>query len=261
MDQVLNTQKANIFYHVDDIKKQQIIIDANQKKGNILFPKLVSKAINIEDVRQRPEALTFKSQWIEFFEYPTSVTQFEDQNFKDSYNKELTNLLKTKIQAKQIIVFDHTIREDTTTVRPPARHAHVDYTQKSAEEQIRKYVDKDEQQEWLQGHYAIINTWRPIQNKVESAPIGFVLPHSMKNNDLIKIDLVYPDRLGEVMGALYNQTHQWVYLSEMKPNEIVVFNMFDNQGARPVIHSAFDLEQTKSGSIRKSIESRILVKF
>ena len=47
----------------------------------------------------------------------------------------------------------------------------------------------------------------------------------------------------------------------MNPNEIVLFNMFDNKGRMPVIHSAFDLEDTKRGTIRKSIESRILIRF
>jgi len=257
----MKDQIAEVFYHVNERSKQKIIVDADNIEGNILFPKLVKSEVEVKDARTIENKPTFGNSSIEFFNYETNISSFEGDSFKKEYNQELKNLLMSKVNAKEVIVFDHTIREDKSSIRPPARHAHVDYSKKSAEEQIHKYVIESERNNWLKGHYAIVNTWRPIKNKVLSAPLGFVLPHTVSNDELIEIDLVYPERMGEVLGALYNKNHKWVYLSEMDPSEIVLFSMFDNKGRMPVIHSAFDLEDTKKGTIRKSIESRILIRF
>ena len=176
-------------------------------------------------------------------------------------NQELKRLFEEKINAKEVVVFDHTIREDKVSLRPAARHAHVDYSSPSALMQIDKHIDEARKDLWLKSHYAIVNTWRPIQNPVLSAPLGFVLPQSTSPTDLIDIELVYPNRLGEVKGALFNKNHRWVYLSEMKPDEIVLFKMYDSETETAVIHSAFDLKDTKPNTVRRSIESRILVRF
>ncbi len=257
----MNNQTAQIFYHVKEVNKQKIVVDADQVEGKILFPELELKEMIIKDIRNAGDAPSFHKDSFEFFHYETQVKSFENDAFKEIYNTELEKLLRNKIKAKEVIIFDHTIREDKSSARPPARHAHIDYSNKSAQEQINKYVDKEEREKWLGGHYALVNTWRPIENKVESAPLGFVLPHSVSAEELIEIDLVYPQRRGEVLGALFNKDHEWIYLNEMTPDEIVLFNMYDNQGRRPVIHSAFDFEDTKIGLIRKSIESRMLIRF
>lgn len=257
----MKTQIAEIYYHINDNIKQKIIVDADKVGGKILFPELIKKRVEVSDARNSEEAPLFFKDSFEFLDYPSKVTSFGENDFKRVYDYELENLLKEKLDAKEVIVFDHTIREDNSSVRPPARHAHVDYTKKSAEEQISKYINKDDQLHWFKGHFAILNVWRPIQNKVQSAPLGFILPSSISGDELIEIDLVYPGRMGEVLGALFNDNHRWVYLSEMKPSEIVLFNMFDNQGKKPVVHSAFDIEGPKKESVRKSIESRILVRL
>lgn len=257
----MKTQVAEIYYHINDRNKQKIVVDADKVKGEILFPELIKKRVDIRDARDSEVVPSFSKDSFEFLDYPSQITSFDVDDFKKVYDYELESLIKEKLDAKEVIVFDHTIREENSSVRPPARHAHVDYSKKSADEQVRKYIDKYNQKHWLEGHYAIINIWRPIQNKIQSAPLGFLLPSTMSDDELIEIDLIYPERIGEVLGALFKANHRWIYLSEMKPSEIVLFNMFDNQGKKPVVHSAFDLEGTKMGAIRKSIESRILVRF
>lgn len=82
--------------------------------------------------------------------------------------------------------------------------------------------------EWSKGHYGFINVWRPLGNPINSAPFGFVHPASVAEEDWLLIDLIYPDR-----GGLLS-----------------------------IAHSAVDMvEDPKITTIRKSIESRTLVRY
>ncbi len=254
-------QKAEIFYHVNSNEKQKIIINPDNLKENIIFPELDKKTILIKNLRDSKGQLNFRDDSLEFFNYPSRIKNFDDKISLDQYDIELTTFINKNLNVSEIIIFDHTIRTEEQSSRPPARHAHIDYTEKSAQETVRRYVQSSYQQEWLQSHFAIVNIWRPIINIVESAPLGFILPKSVAKKDLIDIDLQYKDRLGEVTGTVFNECHQWVYLSEMRPDEIVLFNMYDSFKKPPMVHSAFDLENTKPGAVRKSIESRVLIKF
>jgi len=257
----MSKYEAEVYYHVKEDLKQQIIVDADNIKGNILFPRLEKRTLPIQDVRSLKIQPTFKRDSIEFFNSPTEITSFSDTSFKAAHDRELTSLIKNKLQAKEATVFDHTIREDQSSLRPPARHAHVDYSSKSAEEQIHKHIPEIQKKTWLNGNYSIVNAWRPIENPVSSAPLGFIDLNSVNDQDLITIDLIYPNRVGEVLGALYSAQHSWLYLSDMSPNEIVLFNMYNNKDHKPVVHSAFDIENSGAKTIRKSIESRTLVRF
>ena len=76
------------------------------------------------------------------------------------------------------------------------------------------------------------------------------------------IDLVYPDRIGQILGVAANEDHDWFYLSQMTPQEVAIFNIYDNQGRPFLGHSALDLEtRTAASCPRKSIESRALVRY
>ncbi len=257
----MSHQIAQIYYHIDLDQKQEILIDADNVKGNIVFPPLDKKDVKIRDLRISREMPSFERDSIEFFDHETSVDSFYTSDFEPTYNLELVKLLKDKLSIKEAIIFDHTIREDKKTVRPPARHAHIDYSDRSTREQIERFVDKERRALWLEGHYAIVNIWRPLENIVKSAPLGFLHPMSLGKQDLIEIDLNYPNRKGEVIGCLYNSDHEWIYLSDMRPDEVVLFNMFDSESRGPVVHSAFDLKDSHNGAIRKSIESRILIRY
>lgn len=62
------------------------------------------------------------------------------------------------------------------------------------------------------------------------------------------------------MGLAANDPHEWLCQSQMTPDEVVIFNIYDNWGLASIGRSAIDLvEHTSISRIRKSIESRTLV--
>jgi hypothetical protein len=114
----------------------------------------------------------------------------------------------------------------------------------------------------MSGHYAFINVWRPVGAEINSSPLGFILPDSVDEPDWILLDLIYPERRGQILGLAANPAHQWVYRSRMTPDELAFFNIFDNRGLQSIAHSALDMvEDPLKNTVRKSIESRTLVRY
>ena len=120
----------------------------------------------------------------------------------------------------------------------------------------------DDAEVWSRGHYAFVNVWRPLGHPINSAPLGFLRPSSVPLEDWLLLDLIYPDRKGQIMGIVGGPTHEWIYQSKMTPDEVAVFNIPDNHGLPSIAHSAIDLIEDESiTTIRKSIETWTLVRY
>ena len=89
--------------------------------------------------------------------------------------------------------------DDPHSERKPARNVDSDYSREGAENRLIDVIGAERAAEWSNGRYAFINLWRPIDNPINSAPLGFVRPASVRDEDWMLIDLIYPDRLGHIM--------------------------------------------------------------
>lgn len=160
-------------------------------------------------------------------------------------------------------MFDHTVRtDDPGATRQPARNVHNDYNKHGAEERLKDILGEEQAQVFQNEHYGFVNVWRPIENTIQSSPLGFIRSTSMAAEDWMVIDLIYPDEVREILGVSANSRHEWFYLSEMTPNEVAIFNTYDNRGLPFLGHSALDMEDTGSVQVpRKSIESRAIIRY
>ena len=254
---------GTVNYHVHKPERQAFEIDAGGIVGKLVSPELVTTEIPLRDVRLNDAGVTFDNDSVAFETYPTAVTDFTAEGWQSTYDDELINLIQAKLGAQDVVVFDHTVREDDpTSDRKPARNVHSDYSAEGAQKRLVDILGQDRAAEWAKGHYAFINVWRPVGAPINSAPLGFVRPTSVQPEDWIMIDLIYPDRRGHIMGLAANEAHEWVYQSKMTPDEVAFFNIYDSDGLPSVGHSAIDLIEDESiNSIRKSIESRTLVRY
>lgn len=258
------TQTATVNYHVHKPERQAFELDAGGIAGNLISPELVATEVTVFDERAVGVATTFEEASVAFAEFPTKVREFdEDLSWKGKYDAELTVMLRNEVDAKEVIIFDHTVRvDDPDAVRKPARNVHSDYSVDGAEQRLIDLLGAQKAAEWRDGHYAFINVWRPVGETINSAPLGFVLPESVAEEDWILLDLIYPDRKGQILGLAANPDHEWVYMSKMTPGDVVYFNIFDNRGRPSIAHSALDMvEDPNITTIRKSIESRTLVRY
>lgn len=225
---------GTVNYHVHKAERQAFEIDVGGIPGNLVSPELVTMRVSLADLRDGRTEVSFGSDGFAFVRAPSEVADFDTgAGWQDVYDRELAGLLRRDLGAADVVVFDHTLRtDDPDAERRPARHVHSDYSREGAESRLVDILGAKRAAEWGRGHYAFVNLWRPVEHPINSAPLGFVRPSTVEAGDWIRIDLVYPDRRGQIMGLAAGDRHEWVYLSRMTPDEVVYFNIYDNTGSR-----------------------------
>ena len=254
---------ASLNYHIAGEANPQIVIDADGIPGNRIDPELDRRTVELHDVRAQEKCPTFRYSGFEFARSLTEVSSFGKEDFdRTAYDRELISLIRKTTGASEVEIFDHTIRTDGDGTRRPARHVHGDYNAESARMRLYDILGSELASEWEQGKFGLVNVWRPLYHPVERAPLAFAVPESVAASDWTDIDIVYPDRVGQISGLKHNPGHRWVFLPDMTPDDVVVFNVFDSAGLPAVAHSAADLVVLPGNArVRKSIESRSLVRF
>ena len=255
---------ATVNYHIKRAEPQAFHFDVDGIVGNLLSPDLVSTKVQVQDMRGGSSAPDFDKDSITYEHHVSQVKEFGDSSdWETTYNEELRSLLANRIGAQEVIVFDHTVRiDDPDAARKPARNVHTDYSTAGASQRLIDIVGEERAEEFEGGHYGFVNVWRPVGSTIRTSPLGFIRPSSVKPEDWMTIELVYPDRVGQILGVSANVDHDWFYLSSMTPDEIAIFNIYDNGGRSFLGHSALDMEGASDGvTPRKSIESRTLVRY
>lgn len=255
---------ASVNYHVTKTTPQAFEFDVDGIIGNLVLPKLITTDIKVTDLRDSERQPDFQNDGIEFIKHPSAIdTSDIGSDWENAYNQEIIKILKSRIGAKEVIVFDHTVRvDDPDAARRPARNVHNDYNAAGAEQRLIDLVGEAHAKEFRDAGYGFVNVWRPVENVIQSSPLGFIRPSSMQKDDWMDIGLKYPDRFGQILGVAANPSHEWFFKSRMSPDEAVIFNIYDNGGRAHLAHSALDLPSDAFAKTpRKSIESRTLVRY
>ena len=186
------------------------------------------------------------------------------------YYPEAEALIKAATGADRVFVFDHTVRKRVPGAadvrdggpRQPVARVHVDHTARSGPHRVRDLIP-DDADELLKGRVQIINLWRPINGPLLDFRWRSADARTVKPDDLVASDLVYPHRIGETYSVKYDPDHQWFYVPKMTADEISAAEVlrFKTDGrARFAPHSAFADPTTPSDAPpRESIELRTLV--
>lgn len=253
--------KALVNYHVKSGKPQAFHFDAN---GITTSPELVETEVNVQDLRNKACHVNFNDNGITFTTSPSKTVRFDSNcDWQAGYNEEIRVLLTQKIGAQEVIVFDHTVRiDDPEAARKPARNVHNDYSPQGANQRLIDLTGSQRATELQKGAFAFVNVWRPIGHPITTSPLGFIHPSSMRPEDWMTIELIYPDRTGQILGVAPHPKHEWLYQSSMTPDDVVIFNTYDNHGRPHLAHSALDIvDQVDVSQPRKSIETRTLVRY
>jgi hypothetical protein len=195
---------------------------------------------------------------------------YDEAEIKRVYYPAVEAFMRATLKADRILIFDHTVRrrvEGAADIRgagprQPATRVHVDQTLTSGPNRVREHVP-DEADELLKGRVQVINVWRPIVGPLEDSPLAVCDATSIRFEDLVPSDLVYPHRVGETYSVKYNPDHQWFYVPQMQSDEALLLKCSDTAESVPARftpHSAFVDPTTPSGARpRESIEVRTLV--
>jgi len=227
--------------------------------------------VPIRNGRAAARDLSLDRQGFVLTRHDTAVVDFHDpEEIARVYYPEMERLVKAATGATRVQVFDHNLRVDGGVERAardrstPVRMVHNDYTAKSGPQRLRDLMG-DEADALLQKPFAIINVWRPVAGPVETAPLAFADSRSIQPGDLVPLDLVYPDRTGEIYNAAFNPAHRWFSFPAMERHEAVLIKGYDSRTdgrARFTLHTAFDDPTSPpDANPRRSIEVRTLAFF
>jgi hypothetical protein len=231
--------------------------------------KYVSQNVAIRNGRELLTKLSLDTNGFVLTEHETAVRDFYDpEEVKAVYYPEIERLIKRVTGAERVVVFDHIVRNPVLAergekgARPPAKMVHNDYSFKSAPRRVRDHLP-EEADRLLKNRFAEINVWRAIRGPIESWPLALCDARSLGAGDIVPMDLVYRDRVGEIFGFLYNPKHRWYYFPQMQRNEAILLKCYDSRddgSARFTAHTSFeDPNSPPAAAPRESIEVRALV--
>jgi hypothetical protein len=215
--------------------------------------------------------LTLDEEGFGLVQHKSAVRDFyDDEEVKGVYYPEAERILKDLTGADRVHIFDHTVRrrvpggEDrqANAPRQPVPRVHVDHTATSGPQRVRDLLP-DEADQLLRGRVQIINLWRPIRGPLRDAPLAVCDAQTVKPEQLIPSDLVYPNRVGETYSVTFDRQHRWFYIPEMGTDEVLLLKCYDSSTdgrARFAPHTAFtDPTMPADAPPRESIELRALV--
>ena len=228
------------------------------------------KTMPLLNGRALGERLSLDEQGFVFVEHKTKVNDFFDENqLKTIYYPEIEQLIRSQSGASRVVIFDHALRSGDTAereeklVRNPVLQAHNDYTEWSGPNRLREILP-DEADELLKRRFAIIQVWRAINRPIQSNPLALADARSIAFEDLMVAERRYPHRVGQTYRLKFNPQHRWIYFPEMRPDEAIVFKVYDSdkERARFTAHTSFDDPATPPGAPpRQSIEMRAFAFF
>jgi len=225
----------------------------------------------IHNLRPIATELSLDVQGFLWMTQPSAVRNFHDvDELRRVYYPEAQALLQAATGSSRVVVFDHTLRVRVDGVadrasgqpRQPVPRVHNDYTQRSGPQRVRDLLP-EEAEELLERRFSIVNLWRPIRGPLQDAPLAICDARTLAAEDLVPLDLIYRDRVGETYLVHYSPRHRWYYAPEMSSDEVLLLKTYDSAEdgrARFVVHGAFEDPNAPLHPVpRASIELRALV--
>ena len=157
----------------------------------------------------------------------------------------------------------------------PTTFAHCDNSDSGSLLVLQENIPAADVEKRLKSRWAIMNVWRPLGRPVTREPLAMLEANSVADNELEGVWVHLPEKGKGAFDNIYNanegfeiaqiraneQKHQWYYVSNLTPEESLVFKQYDSKRdgrARRTPHSAFQCERDH-GPTRQSIEVRCLV--
>ncbi|KAJ5719873.1 hypothetical protein N7493_006751 [Penicillium malachiteum] len=170
-------------------------------------------------------------------------TKYETYNSDDEvkrlvFPKVEELILKNVPGAREVIIFDHTIRrQNEDAPRKPLYRAHVDQSAKAAAERVLLHIpdeSKAKAKAIINGdcRYRIINFWRPINGTVDTNPLAWAALDNVEEEDLVPVEFRSAERTGEIMLLRPNTNLKWMYLSGLEESEILLLKCFDSESQK-----------------------------
>ena len=232
-----------------------------------------SHEVSITDAWPIADKLALDREGFALRPFPAKFTDFDnDDAVKAVFYPQIIEYVKLNTGAKRVEVFDHTIRKrlpadlsaQTTVQRPAVLLVHSDYTVDSGPQRVRDIVP-DDAEALLKGRVAFYNVWKPLYARVEELPLAMCDATTHDPADMLRMDLKYRERTGEIYVMRYSPKHRWYYFPLLLPDQALMLKTYDSETdgrARFMGHTAFEDPTTPPNAPkRESIEVRTMAFF
>lgn len=228
--------------------------------------------VAVHDARRLTPPPTIDQEGFALVRSPTAVTDFYDPAVVQArYYAEVIDLLKLRTGAKEVRIFDHTVRVQGepdgagASQRQPVAFVHNDYTERSARQRVRDLFSPRAAARMQVGRFALVNVWRSIGASAERFPLAAADGRSVPPKDYVPVDMVYADRVGEIYHSTYSAGQRWFYFADMRGDEAMLLKCFDSAfdgRTRYTAHTGFANPRAAPDTPpRRSIEVRALLSF
>ena len=268
----LQTIKAPLKFMIPMDGKPQIFMSVNHAEANKRTGEFHMVDLEIADARGLDDPPQLDREGFELATCPTSVTDFYDEaQITGLYYDECIALLKLRTGASDVHIFDHTLRvQDENTrqkhgTRLPVPVVHNDYTEQSGPQRVKDLLEPEKARKFLSGRFAMVNVWRSFGKSAEAYPLAAADGRTVPREDFIAVDIVYPDRTGEIYQNAHSDAQRWYWFSNMTRNEAMLLKCYDTADdgrTRFTAHTGFENPAAPPGTPpRESIEVRTLLSF
>ncbi|MFL5252898.1 MAG: CmcJ/NvfI family oxidoreductase [Rhodopila sp.] len=205
--------------------------------------------------------------------FPATFRQFDDDAaIKSAFYQQVEAFVKRNTGARRVVIFDHTIRKrlpadlkaQTEVNRPAVLLVHSDYTVASGPQRVRDLLP-GEADDLLARRVAFYNVWKSLYEVVEELPLAMCDATSQDEGDMLRMELKYRERTGEIYVMRHSPRHRWIYFPHMTAEQALLFKTYDSKTdgrTRFVGHSAFEDPNTPPNARkRESIEIRTMAFF
>lgn len=188
-----------------------------------------------------------------------------------AYEDELIPLMRDISGAREVIaqatgtMVRFSGRAKRQTSNGVATFAHLDFSPNTVDQFLKLSVDAWPEPIAPWSRFVLLQTWRPITPAPNDSTLAVCDGRSVPLSGLIYMDSVVgePGTIGERIESRlcrYDPQHRWYYLSNMTPEDLLVFKGFDSASpeAMNAMHSAIVEPHAGEANARGSIEARFI---
>lgn len=271
---MLSTEvKTSMNYSVDNGRPIDYYFYEPEPGLQLNPPGTEAQDVLVHDAWGEVDQLSVNREGFELHDFGAQFTQFNNEEMiRTVFYQQIISYVKLHTGAKQVVVFDHTVRKrmpadlkvQTEAQRPAVLLVHSDYTVVSGPQRVRDVMG-DKAESLLQNRVAFFNVWKPLYSRVEELPLAMIDARTHDPEDLLRMDLKYSDRTGEIYVMRYNPRHRWMYFPHMEAQHALLLKTYDSctdGRCRFMGHSAFeDPTSPPDAVMRESIEVRTMAFF
>ncbi|MCU1785202.1 hypothetical protein NTD80_20875 [Pseudomonas sp. 13B_2.1_Bac1] len=275
--------EAEINY-AGDIAGRAVFDVVDHANMNVAF---VPNTVRIHDLREVREQFNLDTHGFAYVRHPSSAatrSELREQNLtlqgvhseiNETYQAEIAAYLQQLTGAREVIAQTSGLlvrtsnRAKKKSWATPATFVHLDFTENSANKFLKWSVEEIGLELKPYRRFMVFQTWRVISGAPQDNTLAICDGRSASGSDAIVMDSVIgprdkPGAFFESRLCLSNPGHRWYYLSDMAPEDLLIFKGFDSDipTSMNAMHTAFEIPSASDQAIpRTSVEARFFAFF